>query len=117
MIFSESPPSFDEEATPTDSEELSWQLVQKDLVLLRLNLKFQQDARLKGKINIGLVPNTIWTDSYTSLLYDIILIIISHNPIPFPHYSLVPIRSIDMHVHKFHFSLLQSDSHTNHIIN
>ena len=25
MILSESPPSFDKEATPTDSEEWSWQ--------------------------------------------------------------------------------------------
>ena len=43
-------------------------LVQKDLVLLRLNLKFQLEPYLKGKTHISLMPNTIWTDSYTSLL-------------------------------------------------
>ena len=115
MIFFESPPSFDEEATPTDSEELSWQLVQKNLVLLRLNLKFQQDARLKGKINVDLMPNTIWTDSYTSLLWYNSHYCHSHNPIPCPCYSLVPILSIDMCIHKIHFSMLQFDSHTNRI--
>ena len=43
-------------------------LVRKDLVLLRLNLKFQQEPYLKGETHISLMPNTIWTDSYTSLL-------------------------------------------------